>query len=455
MSDLLLTPLPQPIQKTIKIPGSLSFTTRSLILAALKPSPVEILNPLFSDDVFSMLDCLKQIGIDFQIFRQSKGDAQDKILVQNNITTTNLKSSDQIICNAGLSGRTARSILPVLCLIPGIKTLTAKPAFLKRPIGDLVDGLRQLGAEIEYLDSNAEQTGETSNKGKLPLKITSENLKKNAKIQLKGNVSSQFLSGILMIAPLIGGIEIEVTGKQVSKSYVDITLDIMKSFGFEVENQDYKIYKVKPELSASKNQKLFSYNVEGDYSGATYFAGLAAVTGSTITLTNLNPNSVQGDKMVFEILAKMGAEVKFLQKENTIQITGKNLIPGKFYMENAIDQPPLVGVVAAFCEGKTELTGLEILKYKESNRLEAVQNELVKLGVKTESDGVNLIIYGKGKNPANFKTPAEIQTYHDHRIAMSFAVAGSVLNGITIKNSKVVSKSFPNFWEFWTYCSSI
>jgi 3-phosphoshikimate 1-carboxyvinyltransferase len=230
---------------------------------------------------------------------------------------------------------------------------------------------------------------------------------------------------------------LDVIGSQVSKSYIDITIDIMKTFGVEVENQNYQKYIIKN----NSKYKIDEYKVEGDYSSASYFAAMAALTESRIELKNLNQNSKQGDKLVLEILAKMGAKVEF--KPNSIIVQGRELKPVKVDMENAIDQPPVIAVLAAFIDGITEIDGVGILKYKESDRLLAIQNELLKMGIKTKTsqDKNSLKIFGGSPKGA------EIETYGDHRIAMAFAISGLKIPNMKIKNPEVVKKSFPNFWE--------
>jgi 3-phosphoshikimate 1-carboxyvinyltransferase len=430
-----LKPLTSPIKAKIEIPGCLSYTTRSLILASLTRDLVTIKKPLFSDDVHSMISCLSEVGVDIEIIN-------DNILVKNSIQELDFSSginsqkkfefkgqkiTTNFICNGGLSGRTVRSILPLLCLVPGEKILTADSGFLKRPIGDQVDGLKQMGAEIEYLNEE----------GKLPLLIKSSKLKPG-KIAMKGNISSQYFAGIMMIAPLVGEVEIEVIGEQASKSYIDITTDIMKTFGVNVENNNYQSYLVK----AGSQYNLKEYKVEGDYSSASYIAAIAVLNNSEIELTNLNPNSVQGDKMVLDIIQKMGAEVEF--KKDSVIVAGRELKDLKSVdvdMESTIDQPPTISVLASFINGITTISGIEILKYKESDRLLAIRNELEKMDIKTEGDGKELKIFGGDPKPC------EIDTYGDHRIAMAFGIAGSKIDGVKIKNPEVVKKSFPGFWE--------
>jgi 3-phosphoshikimate 1-carboxyvinyltransferase len=421
-----LSPLVKPVTKTLEMPGCLSYTTRALILAALSKKPVKIFNPLKSDDVYAMIKGLQTLGIrvdEFDNLFEVVGSIGD-VKIPENKTRTELGETDFFI-NINLSGRTARSILPLLCLIPGDKILTGAEPFLKRPMGPLIDGLTQLGAEIEYLNKV----------GFLPVKIKSSVLKPG-KATMPGNISAQFFAGIMMIAPAVGEVVLEVVGNQVSKPYIDITTDIMQTFGVKVDNNDYKSYKI----ASDQNYNILEYTVEGDYSTASYFAAIAVLTKSKITLKNLNPKTVQGDKLVIKILEDMGNTVEYFQ--NGLTITGKALKPVEVDMEKAIDQPPCIAVLASFADGVSKITGIETLKYKESNRLLAVETELEKMNIKTESDGNNLTIFG-GKPMST-----TIQTYHDHRIAMAFAVAGSLLENQKIENPEVVNKSFPKFWEY-------
>lgn len=420
-----LTPNYQKINQTIKIPGCLSYTTRGLILASLTEQEVILENPLESEDVTALKASLQTLGIQIQ-------QIKDGFLVKNSIkdvqkpnqkTKTEFGEVDFLV-DINLSGRSARSLLPLLCLIPGEKILTASKPFLKRPMHPQVDGLRQLGASIEYLGEE----------GKLPVKITSSSLR-GGMVKMPGDISSQFFAGIMMIAPLIGEVELVVEGEQVSKSYIDMTVEAMKNFGVVVRNSNYKNYLIR----ANQKYQTRHYTIEGDYSTASYFGVLAALTNSSLVLEGLRSDSLQGDKLVFEALHQMGNEVIF--KDNNLSIYGKSLKPFKLDMERAIDQPPAMSVLAAFCEGESQISGIEILRYKESNRLEAIQNELSKMQITTQSDGKTLTIFGGSPKSA------QISTYHDHRIAMSFALAGFRLPNMLIENPEVVGKSYPRFWN--------
>jgi 3-phosphoshikimate 1-carboxyvinyltransferase len=238
-----------------------------------------------------------------------------------------------------------------------------------------------------------------------------------------------------MIAPLIGDLVIEVPGETISKPYVDMTLDIMEQFGVSVTRQDYQKYTV----AGSQNYQTSEYRVEGDVSSASYFFAIAALTESTITVTNLNPRSKQADMAFLKILASMGNQVRY--GENEITVAGTGLRPLSVDMQDCPDQAMTLAVLAAFADGVTTISGVQSLRVKETERVVAVQQELRKMGVQTTATNDTLVIHG-GKPKA-----ASISTYGDHRLAMSFAVAGTKIAGMEIEDPDVVAKTFPEFWD--------
>jgi 3-phosphoshikimate 1-carboxyvinyltransferase len=410
-------PLQQPVHADVTLPGSLSYTIRALNLAAMTPEPVTLYNPLFSDDTEAMMQCLETLGV-----RIGTGD--DFITVYGNIN--DIKDQEYTL-NINISGRTARTLLGLLCVVPGTKILTCESGFRKRPVGEMVNGLRQLGAEIEYLEEE----------GFLPLKITSSSLKPGT-VKMKGTISSQYFSGIMMIAPRVGRIEIQVEGEQASKPFIDVTIATMNEFGVNVINNEYHSYIVE----GGQTYKQQSYIIEADAISASYFWGIAAITGSTIKVLHLSPDSHQGDVKFADIMEQMGCTVVKNKDEKWIEVTGpKELKAVDVNMNNTPDSVQTLAVVGAYANGTTHITGLEHLKVKETDRIEAPKSELLKMGVQVESTNDSLTITGG--------TPhgAEIKTYGDHRMAMSFAVAGTRTEGISIVNPEVVSKSFPSFWE--------
>lgn len=414
MQPITLTPLTKPTTATITIPGSKSYTNRALLMAALTRGTITIKNPLLSDDTKAMIHCLQTLGIEIVQKANEISVKGDITKVKNNIYNL----------DADLSGTTIRFILALATIIPGIKKIYGKEGLNKRPLKDLVEGLRQLGAKIEYLERE----------GFPPLKITSSTLSPGS-LTMNGGVSSQYFSAILMIAPLVGNVTIHVDGKQISKPYIDMTIDTMKQFGVDVINKKYKTYII----AANQNYKIKDYTVEGDISSASYFAAIAALTQSTITLQNGNPHSVQADMGFLRILERMGNKITL--GDNYITLEGKGIQPLSVDMESCPDQAQTLAVLAAFADGITKISGIKSLRVKETERVIAVQNELKKMGIKTKATKNTLTIFG------GHPQAATIDTYGDHRMAMAFAVAGTKLPGMIINNPDVVTKTFPDFWK--------
>lgn len=370
-------PINRPITATVSVPGSKSYSLRALIIAALCEDGFEIHNLLDSTDVSAMQNSLLEIK-----------DQKSNLYVNE-------------------SGVTARFLAALACVTPREQTIDGAPGLKQRPIADLVEALRQLGANIKYLEKD----------GFLPISVSSADLS-GSKVNVGGNISSQYLSALLLIAPgLKNGLEITVDGEQVSKPYIDMTLDIMKHFGVEVVRQNYQKYIVRPQKYIAK-----AYEVESDYSSAAYFYAINYLTGSKIEIKNLNPDSKQGDKKFIDLL-KQG------------------LRSSSFNAINYPDQAMTLAVLLAFKSGKSSISGVKSLRVKESERVQAMQNELAKMGIKTESTENSLTIYGGNPRATN------IDTYGDHRIAMSFAVAATKLTRLSIFSPEVVNKTFPGFWD--------
>lgn len=384
-------------------------------MAAISEDSVKITNHLWSADTAVMTDCLRELGI--KIIH-----CKDYLQVIGNIEDVR---NGKYELDARLSGTTMRFLLALCCIIPGVKILKGEAGLNARPVKDLVDALVSLGAEISYLEKD----------GYPPLQIKSSSLQGN-KTEISGDISSQFLSGVLMIAPRLQGLNIDVHGNQVSKSYIDMTTKLMSDWGVKVVNDDYKHYEI------SKHQKyhMTEYVVEGDFSAGSYFAAMAVLGKSELVLKNLDKNSSQGDKQLFEILRKMGNVIEF--GDNECRVKGSGICPVDVNMQLCPDQAQTLAVLAAFAKGPTFLRGVRSLRVKETERVKALQNELLKMGIKTESpDNDTLVIFGGEPHGA------EIDTYGDHRMAMSFAVAGVKLKGMKINEPQVVNKTFPDFWE--------
>lgn len=405
---------PSKVSGTIIAPASKSYTNRALVLGALVKGSVTIKNPLFSDDTKAMIACLIQLGMEVSI-------QPDRIEVKGSIADIERK---EYRLNADLSGTTIRFLLALSCLVPGTKILSGKEGLKKRSIKVLVDALMQLGAKIDYLDKE----------GYPPVRILPSKLSSGT-VKMNGTVSSQYISAILMIAPLIGETTIEVIGDQISKPYIDMTIDTMKQFGVTVSNEGYKKYTIPGDQKYNINQ----YLVEGDVSSASYFFAIAAMTKSVLTVKNINPNSVQADMRFLKIIKDLGNKITY--KKDQIKITGKGVRPVSVDMQDCPDQIQTLGVLAAFANGITKITGIQSLRLKETNRVAALERELKKMGIKTSSTSDTLVIHG------GIPRPAKIDTYGDHRMAMSFAIAGAKLSGMEISDPGVVNKTFPDFWK--------
>lgn len=413
MKRLRILPANGPLAAEVTVPGSKSYTNRALFIGALTSGAVVIKNALRSDDTQSMADCLKQLGI------QLKRSSSD-IKVIGDISAITDKNYH---LDCGLSGVTLRFMLALACVVPGQQIIDGDEGLRERPVGDMVDSLRRMGADIKYLGK----------KGYPPLKITSSSLS-GGSVSLPGGGSSQYLSALLMIAPLIdGGLHVRVTGTLGSKPYVDMTMEAMKQFGVRT-TQNGHIYQV-----AAKRYQAGEYKVEGDISSACYFFAIAALTSSTITVKGVNPRSLQADMGFLTILRRMGAKVSHGQGSITVQGHGVKALAVD--MHNCPDQAQTLAVLAAFADGVTTIKGVRSLRIKETERVQALEQELAKMGIKTSSTADTLKIHGGNPNAAC------IATYGDHRMAMSFAVAGTVLSGMAIQDPEVVTKTFPDFWK--------
>ncbi|MCL4151947.1 UNVERIFIED_CONTAM: hypothetical protein GTU68_003045 [Idotea baltica] len=299
----------------------------------------------------------------------------------------------------------------------------------QRPIADLVDALRQMGAEIEY----------QATKGCPPLKIIGKKIK-GSKVSLNGNISSQYFSALMLTASLYENpLEINVIGKQTSSSYIDMTIKSLRDFGINFENDNYQHYK----LSNLDKPKAINYLVEGDASGASYFWGFAALTSESVRVYNLSIDSIQGDIKFLEIIKEMGCEVNYSNSDIPwTEVKGVNKLKAvNTNMDLLPDTAQTLAVIAAFAEGRTKITGLHTLRHKETDRIQAVVNELEKSGIETKATDDSLEVLGGEPKTATY------DSYDDHRMAMSFALMSCRLDDIIINDPEVVNKSFPTFFN--------
>ncbi len=414
MGTIEIIKLIRPVTATIEIPGSKSYTNRALVMAALTKGPVTLLNPLYSDDTEAMIACLRTLGLRIETL-------PDQLIVYDDISIIQNKSYELFVED---SGTTARFLTALLCLVPGAKVIRGNARLNERPINHLVEALRQLGAEIDYLEKE----------GQFPLKILSSTLY-GGEVTIDSSMSSQFLSALLMISPLLNGLKIRPNGASISKPYIAMTIGAMQEWGVDVLQTKEGGY----EIPSGQHYQKKHYLIEGDFSGAGYFFAIGALTQSTITLTNLNPHSAQPDLKFLNILERMGNTIKITDKG--ISIMGKQILPLPLNMEDCPDQVQTMAVLAAFAKGVTTISGVRSLRVKETERVQALKNELAKMGIKTKDTHDILTIYGGDPHAAT------IDTYGDHRMAMAFAVAGTKLSGMKINHPEVVKKTFPRFWD--------
>ena len=400
----------------ITVPGSKSYTHRILIASALSDGECRIRNPLLSEDTLLTLQALRQMGI------RIDDSAKDQIIVSG--SRGRLKPCvDRIFL--GNSGTYMRLLTAVAALGQGTFTLTGSDRMAERPIQDLIVALEQLGVRIRSKDRNGcppvEVTGKTMNGGP---------------VSINCRTSSQYLSALLLIAPYTArGLDILVTEGPVSKPYVDMTVNVMDHFGVTVEREGYDRFRV----AGRQAYRAGAYAVEPDASQAGYFWAAAAVCGTEIKVNGVTADSCQGDVNFAKLLAAMGCVIA--AEPDGITVCGRHLQAADVDMGDMPDMVPTLAVVAAFAEGTTFIRNVSHLRAKESDRLASVVNELVKMGIDASCSADELIVTG-GKPHG-----AEIKTYGDHRIAMSFAVAGLVTPQTIIQDENCVAKSFPDFWK--------
>lgn len=403
----------------VTIPGSKSITQRALIAAALADGISTLHGPLVSEDTDYSSAALMQMGIDI------KKDVQSWRIEG---TAGRIEEPDDDIY-LGNNGTATRFLTSVASLGTGEFVIDGDQRMRERPIGPLMEALKGWGVDIESIDGT----------GCPPLSILASGLDGGATLLPEGK-SSQYLSSLLLVAPYAKQTaELQVSGEILSKPYVAMTLEVMAAFGVEAEaTPDFSCFTIPGECYRARE-----YHVEGDASNASYFWAAAAVTGGSVTVDNVPVPSLQGDAMLVPLLARMGCNVE--QRDKGIKVVG----PAKLEaitvdMGDMPDVVPTLAVVAAFAEGSTEISNIAHLRIKECDRLSATAAELRKMGVEVDEFSDRMVIHGKGGVGLR---GAEIETYHDHRMAMSMAVAGLRIEGIRITGEECVAKSFPDFWD--------
>jgi 3-phosphoshikimate 1-carboxyvinyltransferase len=413
-AELEVIPLERPPDATIRVPGSKSVTNRALIIAALADGNSRIVNPLFSDDSFWLMDALVRLGIDVH----ADGE-RGEVYVRGQSGEIYASGVDLFVGNAGT---VARFLPPFLALGRGPFTVDGVPRMRERPVADLVDGMRQLGAEVEYAGED----------GRFPLEIKGGGIP-GGKARVSASKSSQFISGLLMAAPYA---QAPVTLHPVGRKewpYVGITVALMRAFGVEVDEANGR-FTVAPALYSSRE-----YEVEPDASGASYFMAAAAVTGGRVRIPGLGASSPQGDLRFADVLRDMGCRVEIAS--DFVEVQGPDYLRGVEVDMNAFSDTMItLSAIAPFAEGPTTIKNVGHTRLQESDRLSAVATELTRLGVKTQTTSSFIRII------PNKIRPGVIRTYGDHRMAMAFAITGLVASGIRIRDPGCVTKTFPGYF---------
>ena len=400
---------------TVCVPGSKSYTHRMLIAAALADGACEVRNPLHSEDTLITRRCLSEMGVSIE-------EARDHLRIQG--TSGRLRSPENPV-DLGNSGTSMRLMAAVAALGQGVCVLTGSQRMQQRPIQDLLVGLNQMGVGARSVNAD----------GCPPIEITGGGLK-GGSVTIDCRISSQYLSALLMIAPFAKEtVTITVSGGLVSRPYVDMTIAVMEEFGIAVDRNGYERFVV----TGGQAYRAGDHAVEPDCSQAGYFWAAAAISGAGVTVAGTSKTSLQGDVRFAECLAAMGCRVA--EHGDGIEVSGGPLTGVIVDMADMPDMVPTLAVVAAFAHGATVIENVAHLRAKESDRLGAVAAELMKMGIEADCTDSGLRIVG------GHPQGAAIDTYDDHRIAMSFALAGLKVPGIKIKDETCVKKSFPNFWE--------
>lgn len=427
-----VTIIPKKLSGSLKIPPSKSMAHRAVICAGLSKGTSVIENIEYSDDIIATINAMKALGVDII-------EEKDRLIISGQ----NIFNSNKRVIDCNESGSTLRFLMPIALVKDGESRFLGKGNLGKRPLNTYYNIFDKQGISYSY----EEGILNTFVKGEL----------KADEFRVQGNISSQFISGLLFALPLLeGDSKIVITTNLESKGYIDLTLSMLSKFGIEVENLDYKEFRIK----GNQSYKAFNYRVEGDYSQGAFFF-VAGALGNDVVCYDLDEESKQGDKEVLDILKSMGStlikEVKVDKKEKD----NKNLIDKKEPMKMALgfasenlkatiidasqcpDIIPVMAVVAALAKGETRVINGERLRIKECDRLNAISTELKTLGANIEETRDGLIING-----VESLKGGRVSSHDDHRIAMSLAIASTVCTEkVIIDNGDCVKKSYPNFWE--------
>ena len=414
VDPLRLRRLTEPPDATVVLPGSKSLTNRALLCAGLAEGRSELTGVLFSDDTEAMLAALTGMGAQVEEDRPA-----------HTVSITGIGGrlpAEPLIIDARQSGTTGRFLAPLIALAPGGGMLDGHEQLRTRPMSDQLEAMRSLGATLSAVDD------------RLPLSSTGGGMRGGA-VTVSGATSSQFLSGLLLCAPLFGdGLQLEVADELVSRPYIDMTVDVMERFGAAVERDGYRRFGCAPGIYAAQR-----YAIEPDASAASYFFALAAMTRGRIRVEGLGRSAVQGDMAFLDVLEQMGAVVR--QGDDWTEVVGRDLRGVDVDLADFSDTAPTLAVVAAVADSPTRIRGIGFVRGKESDRIGAVITELESLGIRSVEHDDGLTIH-----PSEIR-PGVVNTYEDHRMAMAFGLLGLVADGVAIADPGCVAKTFPTYWD--------
>ncbi len=418
-----LAPRQLKAHNTVALPGSKSISNRTLLLAALSDNTCEIRSLLKSDDTDRMLEALEKLGISLE------KTVSGSLKVTGQSGTFPNREADLFLGNAGTA---FRPLTAALAILGGDYHLHGVPRMHERPIGDLVDALRIAGANVEYL----------GNEGYPPLQIHDYADKNVRQIPIKGNVSSQFLTALLMALPLTGkAFEIHVQGELISKPYIDITLNLMKQFGVNVENDRYQIFRLPENVKYHAPEIV---NVEGDASSASYFLAAGLLSGNAVRVTGLGKHAIQGDVAFARELEKIGATVVW--GDDFIEVSRapeQKILPFDLDANHIPDAAMTLAVVALATGAPCSIRNIGSWRVKETDRIAAMATELRKVGatVVEEAEAIHIT------PPTQLIENAEIDTYDDHRMAMCFSLVSLLGVPVQINDPKCTHKTFPTYFD--------
>ena len=422
-----LSTLASPLSARVSVPGSKSHTNRALLLAALADGTTTLENALFSDDSQYFADALLQLGFEITLDSQTKTMTIAGLMGRIPVSQAKL-----FIGNAGTA---ARFLTAMLTLGHGHYLLDGVERMRQRPIGDLVLALNQLGAQVA-----ATRQPPTVNHQPIlcpPITVTAAGLP-GGSTSIRGDISSQFLSGLLMVASYAQNpVEINIEGLLNSKPYIDLTIRVMADFGVEVWREGYERFRVSPQ----RYQSPGTYPIESDASAASYFFAAPAICGGWVEVANLSRTARQGDIAFLDVLTQMGCT--FSETDHAIRVSGPEKFRGvDVDMSNISDTSMTLAAIAPFAETPTTIRGIASSRLKETDRVIATVTELRRLGVRVDQHPGGMTIY-----PCKNIQPARIRTYNDHRMAMAFALVGLRIPGIEIENPECVTKTFPDYFQ--------